>query len=486
MVRNLCFQVFFALLVLLWPMTGKAAVCGDFFCHLVDANRASLIMLRETRLIEPELAAALAAALADLDEAQERTSNYLDLEADLISAVGEEASRIHLGRSRQDLHGTVRRMMMRRAVLELLEAQVAVRDSFLTVAQKHATTVIPAYTHGVQAQPTTLGHLLLAYEAAMSRTAMRMQQTYARLNTSPLGAAALTTSGFPIDRRRLAQLLGFAAPVENSFDANLVSSLDYKTELAGVLMSEATQIGQFSQTLHVHYADPQPWIELERALTSGSSIMPQKANPRPLDRLRASANEVLGAGEQVFLNAHNTIAGMNEYRPIETILRASRNTLDMYVRYGQIVSNLVVHPERALDALNRGFSTMTEVADLLVRREGLPFRVAHRYAARLTRIARDGNTRASSLSDRQLVATFTEVVGRAPVISVAEVRAAMDPVRMVSARAGLGGPQPEEFSRMRRAARKALERDAQWVRTESARLVAVRQNLRQQLTPPSR
>ena len=165
-------------------------------------------------------------------------------------------------------------MALREALLDSYEALLAARYALLDLSAAHVNTVVPAYTHGVQAQPTTFAHYLLAFSAAFERDAERLQQAYARLNLSPLGAAALSTSGFPVDRERLAELLGFGGLVENSYDANLVSSVDSKIEFANALATSAITVGQFMQNLHTQYHNPEPWIRLEegRPMSAASCL----------------------------------------------------------------------------------------------------------------------------------------------------------------------------------------------------------------------
>jgi argininosuccinate lyase len=225
--------------VILLPLIVRAQSHDDFH-HLGEINKASIVMLAEEGLVPAGLAAEIAAGIERVIEEQDeagaaRSSNYLDFEASLLEVAGPEASRLHTGRSRQDIGSTFRRMGLREALLDSYESLLTARRALLELAGEHTDTIIPAYTHGVQAQPTTLAHYLLAFAAAFERDAQRLEEVYVRLNRSPLGAAAFGTSGFPINRARLAELLGFEGPVENSYDANLVSSVDSKIEFANAL-----------------------------------------------------------------------------------------------------------------------------------------------------------------------------------------------------------------------------------------------------------
>ena len=446
----------------------RGALCPDFFCYLTEANKASLVMLHEEGLVSRGLAEKIAGATIALSAEQEaegakRTANYLPYEQRLIELAGEEAANLHLGRSRQDLHGVVRRMLIRDQWLALADGALRSRGALLDLAQAEADTPIPAYTHGVQAQPTTLGHFLLAFSAQLERDARRYREGYARMNTSPLGAAALGTSGFAVNRQRLAGLLGFAAPVDNSYDANFVSSGDLRRELAGILALSAVPIGQLAENLHTQYHNPRPWILLDEAGTSRSTIMPQKRNPRPLDRARSQASRVLGSAQTEMLLAHNLNTGMHDYRDIRPVTGLAAEGQLMYRRYEELIGLLRVDRERALEELRRGYSVMTEVADFLVREAGIPFRSAHRFASALTDHARSSHKRAEELSNEELSRIYREVMGKRLPVSPDRLRRAMDPVSLLADRKGQGGPQPEEVRRMLREHRESLEADREWL-----------------------
>lgn len=455
----------------------RGALCPDFFCYLAEANRASLVMLSEAGLVSRGRAQAIAAAMMQLRSEQEaedseRAANYLPYEERLIELAGEEAADLHLGRSRQDLHGVVRRMLIRDQWLALTGGALKARSALLDLAEQEASTPIPAYTHGVQAQPTTLGHYLLAFSANLERDLQRYREGYVRMNSSPLGAAALGTSGFALNRERLARLLGFAAPVDNSYDANFVSSGDLRRELANILELSAIPIGQLAENLHTQYHNPRPWILLDQSAVSISTIMPQKRNPRPLDRVRSQASKVLGGVQTQMLLAHNTNTGMHDYRDIAPIIELAEDAQRMYRRYERLIGLLRIDRERALEELRRGFSTMTEVADTLVREAGLPFRTAHRFASALTDYGRANRLRPESLSDEELETIYRETMGGRLPVSIEKLRRAMDPAAMLADRKGLGGPQAQEVRRMLDSHRESLAKDRAWLGRANEDLLA--------------
>lgn len=461
----------------------SAAQERDDYDNLIEINMASLTMLVEEGFLPRSLAARIAEGTLIIEEEQRaegarRSGNYLVFEERLIELAGPEASRLHTGRSRQDIGSTMRRMILRDAALQVYAAQLDARRSLLALADKYAETVIPAYTHGVQAQPTSVGHYLTAFAAALGRDAERLRQSFARLNQSPLGAAALGTSGFAINRPRLAELLGFDGVVTNSYDANLVSSVDSKIEFANALAVSAIVIGQLMENLHTQYHGPRPWFMLAESETDVSSIMPQKRNPRPLDAVRLRASGVVGSAHTVTLNAHNTNSGMNDYRPATQALDAAQRAVSMYRAYVRVLDNLVVSDERSLTEINEEYSTMTEVADVLLRRADVPFRVAHHYASELTTYGRSNGKRPLDLTDAELKQVYEEAIGEPLPINVSWIRSAMNPADMVSARRGLGGPQPDEVRRMLVAAQGELRRDTTWFDDVRTRLTERSASLR--------
>jgi argininosuccinate lyase len=401
-----------------------------------------------------------------------RWTNYLDFERRLIELAGPEASRLHTGRSRQDLHETVRRMLMRDEFLETLDGLVETRAALLELAGRHVETVIPAYTHGVQAQPTTLAHYLLAFDAALGRDAERLREFYPRLNQSPLGAAALGTSGFAVDRQRLATLLGFDRPVENAYDANLLSSADVKIEFANALANAAVHVGQFAQDLHAQYRDVRPWMGVDESSTDVSSLMPQKRNPRPVDRLRSLASQVVAGAQAVTLVAHNTNTGMNDYRGTEPLFEVTGAAQGMYAAWTRMLQGLRVDPVAARAVVEGDYATMTEVADTLLREADVPFRVAHHYASELTDYGRARGKRPADLTDAELQAVYQDATGESLPVPLGVIRDAMDPTKMVAGRRGLGGPQPAEVRRMLDAQRAAVRADRDWLRVRREALRA--------------
>jgi argininosuccinate lyase len=441
---------------------------------LDEINKACIVMLDATGILPHDLARSIAQGIAKViaeerDGPPRRSADYLDYEPRLIAAAGPDASRLHTGRSRQDIAATLARMNLRDGLLREIEALVAAREKLLAVAQAHRETIIPAYTHGVQAQPTTFAHYLLALAAMLGRQTERMRQAYRRVNLSPLGAAALATSSFPLDRERLAALLGFDGLVENAYDANHLASVDCALDVAGALSIAAIQMGQFAQDIHAQYSEPVPWFMLATGeLTGVSSIMPQKRNPAALEQLRAQASIMVGDMQTVSLLAHNTRIGMFDYRMYDPV--PSARPLQVFKLFQQIVDGIVVNKERAAAEVRADYSTTTEIADALLQRANVPFRVGHHFASQLTDYGRAQGLKLHEISHAKAARIYESDTGKAFPLTDAGFREVISAEYMVYGRKGRGGPQLAEVNRMLSDEQAAVTADRERLKDDSGHL----------------
>ena len=448
---------------------------------LDQINQASIVMLDETGIVPHAVAASIARGIAKVI-AQERgapprtSADYLDYEPWLTAAVGADASRLHTGRSRQDIASAIARMNLRDGLLAELEALAGARDALLAVAGRHVETIIPAYTHGVQAQPTTFAHYLHAYAAALGRQSERLQQAWARINRNPLGAAALATSSFPLDRARTASLLGFDGLVENAYDANHLAPVDSALEVAGALSIAAVQMGQLAQDIHAQYAEPSPWFVLAAGeLTGVSSIMPQKRNPAALEQLRAQASLLLGDMHTVSLLAHNARTGMFDYRLYDPV--PSARPLQVFKLFRQVVEGIVVNKARALEEVKADYSTTTEIADALMQRADVPFRTGHHFASELTDYGRGRGLKLHEIPHAEAARLYQAQTGQAFPLSAGDFAEVISAEYMVFGRKGAGGPQPAEVKRMLAAERERLDAERAWLKARDADLMRAKETL---------
>ena len=216
---------------------------------------------------------------------------------------------------------------------------------------------------------------------------------------------------------------------------------------------------------------------VDEATVDVSSIMPQKRNPRPVDRLRSRATDVVAGAQAVTLAAHNTHTGMNDYRTTEPLFEVTTNATRLYVAWARLLAGLRVDPEAARAALEADYSTMTEVADVLLRRAEVPFRVAHHYASELTQYGRSRGKRPMDLTDAEFESVYREVTGAELPLPAAVIRDAIDPGNMVRQRQGLGGPQPDEVRRMLQLQNASVVDDRGWLKSEVARLALLAEAL---------
>jgi argininosuccinate lyase len=453
---------------------------------LDQINKACIVMLHEAGIVPRAHAARIAAGIAKvIDDMRaevtqsgipRRSADYLDYEPRLIAAVGPDASRLHSGRSRQDIASTIARMNLRDGLTQEIDALIIAREKLLALAAQHIETIIPAYTHGVQAQPTTFAHYLHALVAALTRQTQRLREVYTRVNRNPLGAAALATSSFPIDRRRLETLLGFEGLLENAYDANHLAPVDSALDVAGALSIAAVQIGQFAQDLHTQYADTQPWFLLaEGGLTGVSSIMPQKRNPAALEQLRAQSSIMLGEMHTVFLISHNNRTGMFDYRMYDPVPYA--RPLQVFKLLQQVAGGLVVNKERALAEVRADYSTTTEIADALMQKVDVPFRIGHHFASKLTDYGRGKGLKLGDIPYAEAARIYHEQTQQALPLSEAAFREVISAEYMVFGRRGIGGPQPAEVHRMLTRERAEVAADRDWLNDRLAHLTRAQSSL---------
>jgi argininosuccinate lyase len=488
------FSLTAGLLLLIGHADPSLAAPRDRFFWLSQINRASAVMIVEQGIVPKPLGARIFDAINRVDAAADapgavRSGDYLKVEQDLMAVGGPDISRLHSGRSRQDIGATTQRLITRDDFLATFGKLIGMREAILALAAQAPNAIIPAYTWGVQAQPITLGHYLSGYAAAFEREAQRMRETCARLNQSPLGAAALGTSSFPVDRPRLSELLGFDAPIENSYDANQISPIDGGAELAGLATSGALTLGALIADVTAQYAQTEPWILLTEGEQTGvSSIMPQKRNPSGLVRLRAEASNLIGEAGTFALIAHNVEPGMSDYKdfgnPKEYPNVLLRDMAALFAHADAVVRTMIFRPDRALDEVNSDYSTTTELADTLQREADVPFRIGHHFASELVNFGRGHHLRASQIPYPEAQRIYAEIAAISKVetklpLSEEQFRRSLTAENMVTASKGLGGPQPSEVARMLTAAKDRLDADRAWLDTTRAKLAAAAQRLDQ-------
>ncbi|MBT5496084.1 MAG: argininosuccinate lyase [Alphaproteobacteria bacterium] len=314
---------------------------------------------------------------------------HMNVEAALADRIGEAAGRLHTGRSRNDQVATDFRLWVRDAIDMLDEQLQNLQRALIEKAEAHADTVMPGFTHLQSAQPVTFGHHMLAYVEMTGRDRGRFADARKRVNESPLGAAALAGTAFPIDRHATAEALGFDRPLANSLDA--VSSRDFTLEFLAAAAITATHISRLAEEL-VLWAAPQfGYIRLSDAFSTGSSIMPQKRNPDAAELARAKTGRILGAftALTVVMKGLPLAYGKDMQEDKEPTFDATDSLSLAIAAMAGMIDDLEPNPDAMRASLKDGFPTATDIADWLVRELGLPFRTAHHATGRIVSLAEE-------------------------------------------------------------------------------------------------
>lgn len=436
-----------------------------FYRGIMAVNLAHVLMLDRCHIIPHPAAQQLAAALLPrLEDAPQQAYDptYEDLffliEAQIEAEVGNEvAGQMHVAFSRNDLDAAIFRMALRADLLDLLDRLQGVRQAVLDLAGQHLDTVMPAHTHNQQAQPTTLAHYLMAVEGNLGRDTERLLSLYGRVNRSPMGAAALATTGFAIDRTLVKQWLGFDQLVENSYDA--VCASDHMLEASGALLVLGSNLSRFVHDLMLWASNEFGVLKLDDSLVQVSSIMPQKRNPVALEHLRAVLSRLMGRATALFPLAHNVPLGDindvgDDLQPMmEEVVIEARRALDLM---GEVLANATFDSALLAQRARDGFSAVTELADTLVREAGLPFRQAHHVVTEFVQTLRSQGRRLPEAGLADLDRAAQTVLGRTAGLSAESFRQAIDPHNFVERRSVTGGPASAEVRRALQAATQSV------------------------------
>ena len=454
-----------------------------FLSSMIEIDYAHLVMLTEQKIVPTETAAACFRAL-DVVRREDIAATEFDgsfedlfflLERKLAEICGpENAGRIHTARSRNDIDMTMYRMALRERLLQTLDALGGLRVRLLGLAAEHRAALIPAYTHNQPAQPTTLGHYLMAIAEVLERDAERLRSAYVRVNRSPLGACAITTTGFPIDRSRTEHLLGFEGLQTNSYGA--IASVDYITESCSVLAVTMLNVGRFAQDLLLWSTAEFGYLRLSDGYVQISSIMPQKRNPVPLEHVRVLASRALAESQAVLSSLHNTpFADMNDsedsLQPLVDM--AFANGLRVLKLLDGVLSEATFDTVKMAERARGGFLTVTELADTLVRRAGMTFHDAHEIVSQAVKELK------GDFDPKKIVAFVLRVMekGGFAAPESEELYRSLDAENFVRVRTVAGGPAPEALDPEIARASTQLGQDREFVATCRQRLLAASREL---------
>lgn len=419
--------------------------------HMGALNRAHLVMLADTGILGAAEATRLAGALraieaetdiAALEYTGEHEDYFFLVESELRRRLGDLGGALHTARSRNDMDHTLFKLALRSRSVRLMEQVLHLAQALTDKARAESATLIVAYTHGQPAQPTTFGHYLAAAIEVLLRDAERLAAAMDGLDHCPMGAAAITTSGFPIDRARVADLLGFAEPLLNSYGC--IASVDYVTGLYSAIKLIFLHLGRVVQDMAFWSAFEVGQLYVPNALVQISSIMPQKRNPVPIEHLRHLSSVTVGRCDTIVNTMHNTpFTDMNDSEG--EVQQAGYAAFDTGGRVLDLLAAMLpacsINADRVRANTDAACITITELADTLVRDEGLTFRQAHEIAARTARRV-IADARPLGAGYEAFHAAFAAETGRTPALSEASFAHAVAPETFVARRDRPGGPAP--------------------------------------------
>jgi argininosuccinate lyase len=429
------------------------------FREYLLVDRAHAVMLAEQGILSPTAAAAILSSLIDIEEkgpaalsfAVARGGFVFQIEHFLAERIGEDfAGRLHIGRSRLDQGPTVRRLYKRRRLLEIFDRALALSDTLQALAARHLATVMPGYTCLQHAHPTVFGHYLLSFVSKLHDDIERLEDSYRRLDRCPLGAAGLSGTSWPIDRQRVADLLGFGEILEN---AKLAREAYYAADVIGGLSFLMATLNDLATDLHIWSSMEFGFVECADEFCGTSSIFPQKKNPTALEAVKFAAGGSvtwLATALATFRAEGTGDVVMREVPQIDAAFDATEGSLQLMAA---VVSSLTVHATRMEAVASNSWATATGLADEIVARSSYSFRQAHHIVARLVRDALTANVSSASITSEMLDHACVAVHLTPVKLPTETIRGALEARRFVASRSSQGGTAALELGRLAARAR---------------------------------
>ena len=410
----------------------------------IAASQAHAAMLAHVGIISEDDLQAISGGLEQIEREIETDafvfSNalediHMNIETRLVELIGEAGKRLHTARSRNDQVATDLRLWVRDASDEIIKAIETMQDALINQAETHAETIMPGYTHLQTAQPITLGHHLMAYVEMLVRDKGRFTDAQARLNQSPLGAAALAGTGFPIDRKMTAEALGFSAPMRNSIDA--VSDRDFAVEFLAAAALTAVHLSRLAEELVLWSSDRFGFVELPDSFSTGSSIMPQKRNPDAAELVRGKTGRIIGSLNAllIMLKGLPLAYSKDMQEDKEPVFDTAEALMLGLEAMTGMLNNITFKPEAMRAALKDGYPTATDLADWLVQNLGLAFREAHHVTGAIVALAEKKGLTLDALPLEDFQSVLPEITEQA--------RGALAVENSVASKQSYGGCAPE-------------------------------------------
>ena len=453
----------------------------------IDINKAHVLLLAKQGIIKKDVAAKILKVAKQMaamgskptfEITPELEEMYFNLENYLIEQVGMEVGgQQHTARSRNDLHATVDRMVTRNALLDLEKLVNRFRRTLIELAKKNEDAVMSGYTHLQPSEPITFAHYLSAVSAALTRDYARLEKAWESTNLNPLGGGSMGSTTWNIDRLYTTKLLGFDGLVQNSLDC--VCSRDYLLEIMADISIMASTLVRMTTDMRIWATPDYGYVEVADKVAVCSSIMPQKKNPWTFETCASFSARVKGYSDAAWMTYKGvpyafTMESMDlicNFWPCLKDITGIIKLLDVSMK------DIKINKERARRTAAANFCTVTELANTLVRDEGLSFREAHEIVAHVVGYLTENEKKATDIDAEVLNRISKELLGRTLRITNAQIQEALDPVRNAYSKKVIGGTAPEEVARQLDEIEKALVKDEERILFREQQLKQARQTM---------
>ncbi len=439
-----------------------------FLMHLVEINKAHIVMLTENGIIKEKIGKKILSTLSttyekihlsdDIDDA------YVAIEEEVVKNIGVEiGGNLNLAKSRNDQVATAIRMNLREELLFLIKVIIEFQENLLSKSRKNLKILMTGYTHLQPAQPITFAHYLTAQFDVLQRSMNRLKESYTRIDLCPMGSGALATTSFTINRQRMSELLGFSGILENSIDA--VGTRDFVLEIIAIMSILGVGITRFVEDLIIWNTIEFGIIKLPDSFTFTSSIMPQKKNPDILEVIRSKMSSIIGefVSCAVILKGLPSVYNLDfqEITPkLWRVLKSSRECLSML---SDILENLEVK-SNLLQKSSLGFITATELANILVRNHDIPFRIAHNIIGVMIRTLIENGKLLEDITPGLLENIAKKTANINLKIKSEEINQAINPTMVVESYNIVGGPAKKQVKLMIISREENIEKSKDWVK----------------------
>lgn len=439
-------------------------------------QRAYAVMLTRTGIIDRTSGKVILEGLSYVKENLKREDlkgeyedMYYNIEKMLVGKTGVKiGGKLHTGRSRNDIGSTMNRMELRKSLFAIFDALLGLQNILIEKAEKHRDVIITGYTHMQPAQPITLGHYYTAILSALSRDFTRLKAAYENTNHCPYGSAAFAGASFPLDREMLAKLLGFDGVLENSLDC--IASKDFLLEVEMAYTNMMVTISRVAQDQHFWSTDEFGLLNVGAQVAVCSSIMPQKKNPAAIEYTKAKASHVIGALMGCIASLKN-IPFSNNLDIHEALWLYGEGANETRKTLGIMAENFrfsEVNEARALERAKNNFSTVTGLADHLVKKSGLSFEEAHQVVGSMVREVVENGSGMAGMDSALLKKMSKTVLEREIELSDADISFVLDPYNNVQAKETLGGPSSASVKKMIAQEKEKLAAEAAWIKSAKA------------------